>query len=200
MEIINNLDVYPKLIVALTGFLALILKIKESFSSIKNKQELKLDLEIYEVIKKNHELNSSILKGKIENRLQKNSTEENKDSITSFFIGLVVFVGFGLWTVDIFQNMVRFNGWVIFTAFLSSIGFSLLFRRENQKRSREAFFIIGFYDQFNFRGGLIISLFSAIATYILYQKIEGFSYWIFVSGLIFIIGFQSVLKNIRRIK
>ena len=48
-----NIQDYLKVIIGIIGALAAIVKIRENFTAIKRKQELKLDLEILEKIKLN---------------------------------------------------------------------------------------------------------------------------------------------------
>jgi hypothetical protein len=70
MEILEGIEIYPKIIVALTGLFAVIMKIRESFSAIRQKQEIKIDLEIYELIQKSHEFNNNELKNLLNKRFQ----------------------------------------------------------------------------------------------------------------------------------
>ncbi len=199
MEIFESIDIYPKIIVALTGLIAAFIKIKDTYSTTRNKENIKLDLEIYELLNKNGDFNKTILKEKIEKNISKSLTSE-ENGLTNFFVGLVVFVGFGLWTIDIFQSYDFFNGWIILTAFCSLAGLSVLFGKNDNKKSKDVFFQIGFYDKANFIFGFIITGMTAILTPVMILKIDGFSFWQFLSGLFFIIGMMSMIKNIKRIK
>lgn len=199
MEIFDSIDIYPKIIVALTGLIAAFMKIKDAYSSTRHKENIKLDLEIYELLNKNGGFDKEELKETIEKNISNSLTGE-ENGLTDFLIGLVVFVGFGLWTIDIFQSYDTFNGWIILTAFCSLTGLSMLFGKTDKTKSKEVFFQIGFYDKSNFQFGFIITGLTAILTPILILKIEGFSFWQFLSGLFFIIGLMSMIKNIKRIK
>lgn len=198
MNILNNIDVYPKILVALTGVLAAFIKIRESFSIIKRKQELKLDLEIYEHLKRNPEIEIDDVKNVLQQRVSR-AFQDNDDRLTNFFVGLVVFVGFGLWSIDIYQSSDRFNGWIILTAFCSLSGFSMLFGSTKSSKTKEVFYKIGFFDKTNFQFGFVITALTAILTPIMFLKMGGFSFWQFPSGLFFIIGLLSITRNIRRI-
>jgi hypothetical protein len=199
MEIFDNIDMYPKIIIALTGLIAAFIKIRDSFSSTRNKEKIKLDLEIYELLNKNGDFDKRELKETIEKNISNSlTTEEN--GLTNFFIGLVVFVGFGLWTIDIFQSYDAFNGWIILTAFCSLTGLTMLFGENDKKKSKDVFFQIGFYDKTNFQFAFVITGLTALLTPILILKMDGFSFWYFLTGLFFIIGLMSLIKNIKRIK
>lgn len=199
MEFINNIETYLKIIVGIIGAFVAFGKLRQSFASIKRKQELKLDLEILEKLKSNEQFESSDIEEKIKIRL-KTAFENRTENLTNFFIGIFVFLGFGFWTVDIFKNYEQFNGWIIMTLFCSLSGFIMLFENNEKKKDKGVFYQIGFYDKQNFQFGLIVTLFTGILTLILIWKIDGFSFWQFLSGLFFIIGIRSLIMNIKRIK
>src|SRR5690554_3104205 len=142
MEIFNNIDIYPKIIVALAGLVAAFIKIRDSYSSNRRKENIKLDLEIYELLNKNVDFDKTELKETIEKNISNSLTRE-ENGLTNFFIGLVVFVGFGMWTIDIFQSYDSFNGWIILTASCSLTGLSMLFGETDKKKSKDVFFQIG---------------------------------------------------------
>lgn len=199
MEIFDKIDIYPKIIVALTGLIAAFIKIRDSYSSTRLKEKIKLDLEVYELLNKNGDFDKAELKETIEKNISNSLTHE-KNGFADFFVGLVIFVGFGLWTVDIFQFYKSFNGWIILTAFLSLTGLSMLFDNKDKRKSKEVFFQIGLYDKTNFQFGFVITGLTAILTPTLIFKMDGFSFWQFLSGVFFIIGLMSIIKNIKRIK
>lgn len=66
MEIFDNIDIYPKIIVALTGLIAAFIKIRDTYSSTKTKQNIKLDLEIYELLNRNGDFDKKKLLKKTE--------------------------------------------------------------------------------------------------------------------------------------
>jgi hypothetical protein len=195
----NNIENYLKIIVSVIGAIAAFGKLRESFASIKRKQELKLDLEIFEKLKSDNEFNSSEIKEKINSKLE-NSFENRTDNLTNFFVGIAVFVGFGFWSADIFQKMESFNGWIILTILCSLIGLSMTLGNDDKKKDKGIFFQIAFYDKTNFVIGIIITLLAGILTWILIIKIDGFSYWQFLSGLFFAIGIGSLIKNTKKVK
>lgn len=68
-ELLNiNNDIFGiiKTIVAISGFLALLLKLKEAFSDSQRRQNLKIDFEILEMAQKTHSTKTDQLKEKLE--------------------------------------------------------------------------------------------------------------------------------------
>lgn len=198
LENLNNLEIYVKVFVGIIGIIAAFGKLRESFASIKRKQELKLDLEILQNLKSNNNFETSEIEEKIKYKIKK-AFEDRTENFTNFFVGIAVFVGFGFWTVDIFRSSDEFNGWIILTLLCCLIGLTLIFNSDNKKEEKGIFYQIGFYDKENFRIGIIITLLTGILTAILIWKIDGFSFWQFLSGLLCLIGMGSIKNNIKRI-
>ena len=199
MEDLNNIETYVKVFIGIIGAIAVFGKLRENFASIKRKQELKLDLDILEKLKSNDKFESSEIEEKINYKLKK-TFEDRTENLTNFFVGIGVFVGFGFWSVDIFKSSDGFNGWIILTLICCLTGLTLIFSSDNKKEEKGGFYQIGFYDKESFRIGITITLLTGILTVILIWKLDGFSFWQFLSGLFFVIGIGSLIKNIKRIK
>jgi len=199
LENLNNLENYLKVLIGIIGAIATIGKLRESFASLKRKQEVKLDLEILEKLKLNDNFEISEIEEKINLKLKK-AFDDRTENLSNFFVGIAVFVGFGFWTVEIFRSSKEFNGWIILTLLCCLIGLTLILDKNNKKEDKGIFYQVGFYDFENFRLSLIITLLSGILTVILIWKLDGFSFWQFLSGLFSVIGIGSLMKNIRRIK
>lgn len=198
MEFLKDFDIYPKLIVALSGLIALFIKIKDAYSPTRTKQNIKLDLEIYEMIKNNNDFNKADLKRTIEGNIKK-SMNKDGSGLINFTVGLAVFVGFGLWTINIYQTYESFNGWIILTLFCSMVGFSMLFGEEDEKESKATFYQIGFYDKSNFVFALVMLGITGVLTPVLILKIDKLSFWPFLTGLFFIVALVNLFKNIKKI-
>jgi hypothetical protein len=189
---------FPKIIIATSGALALFIKLREGLSHLRRKQELKTDLEIYE-LSKNNGIESFELKNNLEKRInQILNTKNNK--ITSFLAGVAVFVGFGLWSINIYQNDSTFNGWIVVTIFVALAGLSLMFETNEVTEPKGTFLQLHFKDRTNFVMGMIITLLCGIVTPILIIKTSEFTFWQFVFGLFFFIGIFSLIKNIYVVK
>lgn len=199
MENLTNIETYIKILVAIIGGFVAFGKLRESFASIKRKQELKLDLEILEKLKVNKEFDTKDIEEKIELKL-KQAFENQTENFTNFFVGIAVFIGFGWWSVEILNNYENFNGWIILTIFCSLIGLSLIFDNDDKSFEKKSFYKIGFYDKDNFKIGIIITLLFGALTPILFWKMDNISFWQFLSGLFFLIGLFGVIKNIKRIR
>lgn len=199
MENLNNIETYLKVFVAIIGIIAAFEKLRESFASIKRKQELKLDLEILEKLKSSDNFESSEIEKKINYKIKK-AFEDRSENLTNFFVGIAVFIGFGFWTVDIFRSSIEFNGWIILTLLCCLTGLTMIFSNDNKKEEKGVFYQIGFYNKENFRIGIIITLLTGILTVISIWKLDGFSFWQFLSGLFCVIGIGSLIKNIKRIE
>ena len=199
MEFTSDFETYIKLFIGIIGAIATFGKIRESFSSIKRKQEVKIDFEIYEKMRSNPELNNEDIKLKVQRNLIK-AYEDKGSNLISFLIGIVIFVGFAFWSIDIYNNMTTFNGWIILTMACSITGFVLIFSKSDKTHSPKLFYQIGFYDKENFRASLITAILSAAVTVILILVFNGFSYWQFLSGLFFFISIITLFYKIKRIK
>lgn len=197
MEQLTNIETYLKILLGLAGAIAALVKIKDSFSVVKKKQELKLDLEILEKIENCKTIDKEDLETKIKKKVD-TLFEHKADDITNFIVGLAVFVGFGLWTIDLFMVSEKFNGWGILTLFCSLLGVLMLFGRNSMTDKKTVFYKIGFFDKDNFKYGFILFLFTALLTPILIVK-NGLTFWVFLTGLFFIISLFSLIKNIRKL-
>lgn len=182
----------------MSGIIAAFLKIREGLSVHRKKQELKTDLEIYELSIKN-QIATSELKEHIEKRVNKLPDIKN-DSLTNFLTGTAVFVGFGLWSIDIYQSSPGFNGWIVLTLFCSLVGLSMMLGKTVEKESKQTFLQVHFIDEKNFQFGVILTFLCGLVTPILILKLDGFSFWQFLSGLFFFIGLISLIKNVKIIK
>ncbi len=198
MEFITNIEPYSKLALVVFGFIAMLVRLRTSFSAFRKKQELKIELEIYEMMQDSEDFDTVEAKEFIENKISEVFNPKDNDKLRVFFVGLVVFIGFAWWSIDIYQNQSGFNGWIILTLFLSVIGISLMLDiSESEKVEKEKpFYLIGLYSKSDLSIGLILLLTGGILTPILYYKL-GLTFWIFLPVLSFILGLIAILRNIR---
>ena len=127
-----------KIISGLTALIAITLRIWESFSNLKKKQAIKMDLEILELTKKNETLGSDLIENSLTDRISKMyiDTSSMIDNFRNFLIGLVLFLGFSWWSINIFSNQTIFNPKIILTGFMAAIGLALMFDRD-RKNSKD---------------------------------------------------------------
>jgi len=197
----ENLELIQKITLIVTGVIALLFKVKNYFSVKNQKQDLKLDIEILDSLKKLNNPKIGTLEEKIINDLEKIYDKKiiHSSGFTGLIIGLTFFIGFGWWSINIYNNHSEFNPWIILTMFFSGSGISMILMDTSRTIKNEPFFKIGFYEKSNMRFGLIISIISGLTLFILIIKLESFSLWEFLSGFIFLYGLFMIGKNIRKI-
>ena len=76
----------------------------------------------------------------------------------------------------------------------------MLFGPSKSADTKEVFLKIGFFDKKNFQAGFIIMTLTGVLTPIMILKMDGFSFWQFLSGLFFIVGLTSLIRNTRKIE
>ncbi len=198
MELFNNIEPYSKIALIVFGFIAALVRVKTSFSAFQKKQELKIELEIYEMMRDSGDFNKRVAKKFIENKISEVFNPKSNDKLRMFFIGLVVFIGFGWWSIDIYQNQNGFSGWIVLTLFLSAIGISLMLDLSDNEmvKKEQPFYLIGLYSKSDLSLGLILLLVGGFLTPIIYYKL-GLIFWIFLPVLATILGLIAIIRNIR---
>ncbi|MCE5345384.1 MAG: hypothetical protein LLG13_03715 [Bacteroidales bacterium] len=198
----NNLELIQKLLLITTGFIALLFKIKSYFSIKTQKHDLKLDIEILDLLKKQNNPNTENIEKKVKKDIEKIYDQNliHSSEFTGFIIGLTFFIGFGWWSISIFNNSQGFNAWIILTMFLSASGISMILMDSSRTIKNQPFFILGFYEKSNMRFGLLLSLLGGFMLLILILRLRSFSFCEFLSGFIFLYGLFLIIKNIRKVK
>jgi hypothetical protein len=199
LNINNDVLGIIKVIVALSGFLALTIKLKEAFSDKQRKEKLKTDLDILEISKNIVSIRTEQIQNKIETEVSYLYDENRVTSneIYNFILGLIITVGFSFWSINIFQNSDGFNPWVILTMFIAGTGMMMFFDDKKKRDSKGEFFRIEFHDNSTLKVSLItgiISLISFISLIIIYKS---FIWWLFVAALFILISFRMFLQNVK---
>ncbi len=198
---LTNIELIVKIIIGVIGAIATFGKLRAFFANSKLKEELKIDLEILEKTK-----NTNLYNSEIEEKIRKNVTKAYKnrnENFTNFLYGISLFVGFGIWTINLLGDIKEnYNGWSILTLFISFIGLSIAFGNEEKEEKQEyktPFLKIGIFEKTNFKFTLLIFIFTSILTPILIWKINEFSWWIFLSAIFFIMSVTKLIQLIRKI-
>jgi len=198
----NQMDVETslKLLSGVTALLALIQRIWTSFSNVKRKQALKIDLEILELSKKNELINSDLLIENLNEKISKMyvDTSTKIDNFRNFLVGIVLFVGFSWWSIDLYSKKSDFNPWIILTGFMAVIGFALMFDAGNKKDENveNSFFVFEIKRKNNFIIGLsLFTIFGLISWLIILRN--GFSFWLLLTGIFSLIGIGTIISEIR---
>lgn len=202
MKNLTDLETIVKIVIGVIGAIATIGKLRSYFTNSKLKEEVKLDLEIFEKIK-----NNNLSTNEIEEKISKNITkayENRNESFTNFLYGISIFVGFGFWTINLIGNIDEsFNSWSILTLIISFIGLSIAFGNNDEaqnEKNNTPFIKIGIFEKTNFKFVLIIFLLTSIMTPILIWKIGEFSWWIFLSAIFFLMSVIKLYKIIKKVE
>lgn len=202
-----ELEIGLKIISGLTALIALILRIWEGFSYSWKKQALKIDLEILDLAKNNETLDSDLIVKNLTDRISKmyvNASSKN-DNFRNFLIGMVLFLGFSWWSIDLLGTHKLFNPWIILTGFMAVIGLALMFVRDN-KKSKESlsdspFFVFEISKKSDFVLGFVIFTIFGLISWAIILKSAGFSFWIVLTGVFTLLGLGMIISEIRiRIK
>lgn len=201
MQDINNIEIITKVIIGVVGAIATLGKLRELFTTAKIKQEISIDLDILEKIKNNESLYTVEIEKKIKFNLNKAYGVKNEGFI-NFLYGIALFVGFGFWTISLLGDLESFNAWSILTLIVAFIGLSIAFdtnEKEINENKEIPFYKIGLYEKTNFRFSLIVFAFTVTLTPVLIWKLDGFSFWQFLSGILFILSIVKLKGLIKRI-
>lgn len=198
----NQLDIETglKLLSGVTALLALLQKSWTSFSHVKKKQALKIDLEILELSKKNELINSELLIENLNEKISKMYVDASTkiDNFRNFLIGIVSFVGFSWWSIDLYSKRLDFNPWIILTGFMAVIGFAMMFDVGNRKDENveNPFFVFEIKRKNNFIIGLsLFTIFGLISWLTILRN--GFSFWLILTGIFSLIGIGTIISEIR---
>jgi|SRR5690606_23193821 len=193
---VTDFETIAKLFIAVTGFITVLLKLTDSFSETRKKRNLKADLELLEKI--NRESLDKTDKEKISNQTKTILDEYLSIKETTFkwfdiFYALILFVGFGWWTIYLYELSLGFNPWTILTGLISFIGLGLLIDGKWTKRKEEKVLItIVLYK------GISISIVlfgtSTFAGLYLFNVSKSYNNWYLLIGVIFILALKSFCK------
>ncbi len=201
---LNNISMEEtiKLFIAVTGLITLILKLVEALNVNQKKKDLVLDLEL---LQKTSKLNLSpeddnVIKEQIKLTLAEFlEKREKRIGWFNLFYSLVLFVGFGWWTLEIYKMSVGFNPWLILTTIFSFVGLGLLLennwmKRKEQNKEKIIFKII-------ITKGITTALVFTFTTIsiglLLYLKILRYSHWMVLIGALFLMGLKMLYDSIR---
>jgi len=198
----NQIDIETslKLLSGVTALLAFLQRIWTSFSNVKKKQALKIDLEILELSKKNELINSDLLIKNLNDRIPRMyvDTSTKIDNFRNFLIGMVLFVGFSWWSIDLYSEKLDFNPWIILTGFMSVVGLALMFDvgKKNETDIENPFFVFEIRGKNNFIIGLAFFIFFGLISWLTIVR-NGFSFWLILTGVCALLGIGILISEIR---
>lgn len=199
----DNFEFYSRFVLGGTGIFAIIMQLRSYFSESRRKQKLKTDLEILELSEKSKLAESGIIRQRVIEMIDNtyNSEVRGDRGISNFITGIVVFIGFGLWTIDILKKSYPdFNAWSILTLFCALAGLSMLLF-DNRKLPRDKPFItIGIYDKSGLRFSIVLTLTCGLILATLIWLKDHFTFGMFISGLFCFIGLITFRRSFKKIK
>jgi hypothetical protein len=195
-----DIETSLKLLSGVTALLALLQRIWTSFSNIKKKQALKIDLEILELSKKNELRNSDLLIENLNDKISRMyvDTSTKIDNFRNFLIGIVLFVGFSWWSIDLYSKKLDFNPWIILTGFMAVIGFAMMFDAGNKKNENieNPFFVFEVKRKNDFIIGLSLFIIFGLISWLIILR-NGFSFWLILTGIFALLGIGVIISEIR---
>jgi hypothetical protein len=192
-----------KLIIAITSLITVLIKLIDIYISNNRKKELTSDLEF---IKK--ALDSEISQ-KEKERLQKQKSHIINEFINNgvkrfdlfpLFYSLVIFAGFGWWTVELYSINDGFTPWMILTMIISFVGLGILIendwneKEEGKNKVKTKFQVTIFNEIFI---GIVTIPTSIIGGVLVYYYYDGYSNWLILFACMLIIGIITLFKNVK---
>ena len=190
-----------KIIIAITSLVTVLIKLIDLYITNNRKKELTSDLEF---IKK--ALDSDI------NKEEKEKLQKQKNNIINEFINygvkrfdlfhlfysLVIFAGFGWWTVELYRIYDGFTPWMILTMIISFVGLGILIendwneKKEEKDKVKTKFQVTIFNEIFI---GIITIPTSVIGGVLVYYHYDGYTNWLILFACTLIIGIMALFQN-----
>lgn len=195
----EGVEISIKWIIAITGFVSIIIKFIDISSNNRLKRNLKSDLELLNSVDRSYfnEEDKKELEEQIKITLTNFlDTKESKIKLFDWFYALVIFIGFGWWTIYLYQINSQFNPWSILTGVFSVIGLTMLTDRKLKNKVAENVLVTikilkGFGASI---GALALGLFLS---FFVYTKNEGYSNWYILCALIVLLSSKGIYDSIK---
>lgn len=195
----ENFDLLAKWFIALTGLISVIIKFSDSISLHRRKNNLKTDLELLEKIKKDDIDPEDVSRIKAKRKKILNEYLEIEETSLKWFdvfYALILFVGFGWWTIHIYEINSDFSPWTIITGLISFIGLALLLDNKWRKKSEEKI-LVNITILKDLKIAFIILGLSLLIGFFILQKFEGYSNWYILIGAMIPIGLKILFDSIK---
>ncbi len=195
----ENFDLVAKWFIALTGLISVLIKFSESVSITRRKNNLKTDLDLLETIGKNKlEPDES---NRIEEKRKKVLNEYLEIEETSLkwfdvFYALVLFVGFGWWTIYIYEINSDFSPWTILTGLISFVGLALLLDNKWRKKADEKV-LIHIIILKDLKIAIITLGLGLLIGFFIFQKHVGYTNWYILVGVMVPVGLKILFDSIK---
>lgn len=186
---------------ALISFFGIIIKIQEVVSQKIRRDSLKTAVDIYSLIKDDKLIDAEELAAYIaeEVSLVYTSRHSRRLKFSNFVFGIVIFVGFFMWSTSLFFKFASFSPWVIVTAFVSAAGLALILDPTQSKVAGESseFYRISFYNRSSFVIGVALtSVFSIVSVGLVYYQ-STWSWWYMLIIIMLFVGTSAISQSMK---
>lgn len=195
----ENFDLIAKWFIALTGLISVLIKFSESTSITRRKSNLRTDLDLLDKIEKNDIENQELLRIKAKRKKVLNEyleIEETSLKWFDIFYALILFVGFGWWTIYIYEINSNFSPWTIFTGLISFIGLALLLDNKWRKISDEKV-LIHIIVLKDIKIAVIFIGLGLLIGFFIFNKYEAYTHWYILIGIMIPVGLKLLFDSIK---
>jgi hypothetical protein len=194
---IENFDILSRWFVATASLLTVILKVLDSLSKERRKKSLADDLKLLRDLLDSKTNNPKI----ISEELYHQKIEEYillSDSRFKWFntlYALLLFVGFGYWTIYLIEISTDFNPWTLLTALISIVGIGLLLDTDfKSKHKDKQLFSIEILK--GITPGMIMFLAAVAFIMILVMNFSGYTNWYIIPGVLLPLSLKVIYDSI----
>ncbi|PWE00019.1 hypothetical protein [Marinilabilia rubra] len=194
---LENFDILSKWFVATASLLTVLLKVLDSLSKERRKKSLADDLKLIRDLldRKTHEsdvISEELYFQKIEEYIL---LSDSRFKWFNTLYALLLFVGFGYWTIYLIDNSNDFNPWSLLTALISIVGVGLLLDTDfkSKQKDKKLFSIEilkGIYT------GIIMLLFSTVSALVLLLNFSGYTNWYIIPGVLLPLSLKVIHDSI----
>jgi hypothetical protein len=195
----EEFELILKWLIAITGLLSVVAKMADTFSQIQKKKNLKTDLELIEKINLNN------LKIEDRDKLKEQpsiilekflSLQETQTKWFDVLYAIILFVGFGWWTVFIYEMNSGFSPWAILTGFVSLVGFSLLVDTKwDRKKDDKTLFKITVMSGIGL--GITILGVGLLTGAMVRLTIPGYTHWYILVSVLILLGLKALFDSFK---
>lgn len=194
---LENFDILSKWFVATASLLTVLLKVLDSLSKERQKKSLADDLKLIRDLldRKTHEsdvISEELYFQKIEEYIL---LSDSRFKWFNTLYALLLFVGFGYWTIYLIENSNDFNPWSLLTALISIVGVGLLLDTDfkSKQKDKKLFSIEilkGIYT------GIIMLLFSTVSAIVLLLNFSEYTNWYIIPGVFLPLSLKVIHDSI----
>lgn len=195
------MELFFKIVISIKSAITVFLKLMDVLSSNQRRRDLVSEMELLSRLSKLDvdEENRENINKKVNSTLASFlESKRKKINFFNLFYSLCLFVGFGWWTLQIYNTYQTFNPWIILTALISFIGFSLIldnnWSEEKDTKDKVLFSIKLMKD---IRIAIIVLGSSITIGILLYLKIKEYSNWMILIVVLLLMGLKVLFDSVK---